>query len=46
MIEIADKQLYISKESGRDKVTLINTLEDELMLNSINSVNLATADIY
>ncbi len=46
MIEIADKQLYISKESGRDKVTLINTLEDELTLNSINSVNLVVSDIY
>jgi len=28
MIELADKQLYISKESGKDTVTMINTLDN------------------
>lgn len=45
MIEIADKQLYISKESGRDKVTLIDTLGDKFTKCSMDSVNLIASDI-
>lgn len=34
MIELADKELYISKESGKDTVTMINTLDNLLSKNT------------
>lgn len=40
MIEIADKQLYTSKRTGKDKVTLINTLNNEFIGNSLKPMTL------
>lgn len=41
MIEIADKQLYTSKRSGRDKVTLVNTLSNEFTRNPLKTLALS-----